>query len=85
MWSLVLYEGSRSIEKAEAAGLPVKSVADASKAADFIMILLPDEVQRSVYKESIEPGLEAGNVLAFAPWLSTLTLVKSFRPRMSMS
>ena len=61
-----LYEGSRSKQKAEDAGLTVKSVADASKAADFIMILLPDEVQRSVYKESIEPGLEAGNVLAFA-------------------
>ena len=61
-----LYEGSRSIEKAEAEGLPVKSVADASKVADFIMILLPDEIQRSIYKESIEPGLEAGNVLAFA-------------------
>ncbi|MEO1396762.1 MAG: ketol-acid reductoisomerase [Cyanobacteria bacterium J06634_5] len=61
-----LYEGSRSTAKAEAEGLTVKSVADASKAADFIMILLPDEIQRSVYKESIEPGLEAGNVLAFA-------------------
>ncbi len=61
-----LYEGSRSTEKAEAEGLTVKSVADASKEADFIMILLPDEIQRSVYKESIEPGLEAGNVLAFA-------------------
>ncbi|MGB3789483.1 MAG: ketol-acid reductoisomerase [Phormidesmis sp.] len=61
-----LYEGSRSIAKAEAEGLAVKSVADAAKVADFIMILLPDEVQRSVYKESIEPGLEDGNVLAFA-------------------
>ncbi|MBE9061192.1 ketol-acid reductoisomerase [cf. Phormidesmis sp. LEGE 11477] len=61
-----LYEGSRSKAKAEAEGLAVKSVADAAKVADFIMILLPDEVQRSVYKESIEPGLEAGNVVAFA-------------------
>lgn len=61
-----LYEGSRSIAKAEAAGLTVKSVADAAKAADFIMILLPDEVQRTIYKESIEPNLQAGNVLAFA-------------------
>ncbi|MEL6777324.1 MAG: ketol-acid reductoisomerase [Cyanobacteria bacterium J06597_16] len=61
-----LYEGSRSKPKAEAEGLTVKSVADASKEADFIMILLPDEIQRSVYKESIEPGLEAGNVVAFA-------------------
>ncbi|NJM98637.1 MAG: ketol-acid reductoisomerase [Phormidesmis sp. RL_2_1] len=61
-----LYEGSRSIAKAEAEGLAVKSVADAAKAADFIMILLPDEIQRAIYKESIEPNLVAGNVLAFA-------------------
>ncbi len=61
-----LYEGSRSIAKAEAEGLAVKSVADAAKVADFIMILLPDEIQRAIYKENIEPNLEAGNVLAFA-------------------
>ena len=45
---------------------PVQSVADATKAADFIMILLPDEVQRSVYLNEIEPNLSEGNVLAFA-------------------
>lgn len=61
-----LYPGSKSAAKAEAAGLTVKSVADAAKAADFIMILLPDEVQKTVYKTEIEPNLEAGNVLAFA-------------------
>ena len=61
-----LYEGSKSVAKAEAAGLTVKSVADAAKAADFIMILLPDEVQKSVYKNEIEPNLQDGNVLAFA-------------------
>jgi ketol-acid reductoisomerase len=61
-----LYPGSKSAAKAEAAGLTVKPVADAAKAADFIMILLPDEVQKTVYKNEIEPNLEAGNVLAFA-------------------
>jgi ketol-acid reductoisomerase len=61
-----LYPGSKSAAKAEAAGLTVKSVADAAKAADFIMILLPDEVQKTVYKNEIEPNLEADNVLAFA-------------------
>lgn len=61
-----LYPGSKSAAKAEAAGLTVKPVADAAKAADFIMILLPDEVQKTVYKEEIEPNLEAGNVVAFA-------------------
>ena len=61
-----LYEGSRSKAKAEAEGLAVKSVSDAAAAADLIMILLPDEVQKSVYKDSIAPNLSAGNVLAFA-------------------
>ncbi|NJN11342.1 MAG: ketol-acid reductoisomerase [Richelia sp. RM1_1_1] len=61
-----LYPGSKSATKAEAGGLTVKSVADAAKAADFIMILLPDEVQKTVYKQEIEPNLEAGNVVAFA-------------------
>ncbi|QIR35398.1 ketol-acid reductoisomerase [Tolypothrix sp. PCC 7910] len=61
-----LYPGSKSAAKAEAAGLKVKNVADAANAADFIMILLPDEVQKSVYKNEIEPNLQEGNVLAFA-------------------
>lgn len=61
-----LYPGSKSAAKAEAGGLTVKSVADAAKAADLIMILLPDEVQKTIYKEEIEPNLEEGNVLAFA-------------------
>jgi ketol-acid reductoisomerase len=61
-----LYPGSKSTAKAEAAGLKVHSVADAAKAADFIMILLPDEVQRTVYQEEIAPHLKAGDVLAFA-------------------
>lgn len=61
-----LYPGSKSAEKALAAGIPVHSVSDAAKNADFIMILLPDEVQKSVYKEEIEPNLTAGKVLAFA-------------------
>lgn len=61
-----LYPGSKSAGKAEAAGLTVKSVSDAAAAADFIMILLPDEVQKTVYKEEIEPNLKEGNVIAFA-------------------
>ncbi|HIK05096.1 MAG TPA: ketol-acid reductoisomerase [Trichormus sp. M33_DOE_039] len=61
-----LYPGSKSAQKAQAAGLTVKSVADAASAADFIMILLPDEVQKTVYKNEIEPNLKEGDVLAFA-------------------
>ncbi len=61
-----LYPGSKSQAKAEAAGLKVHSVADAAAAADMIMILLPDEVQKTVYKNEIEPNLTEGNILAFA-------------------
>lgn len=61
-----LYPGSKSIAKAEAAGLTVKNVADAAKAADLIMILLPDEVQKTIYTNEIAPNLEPGNILAFA-------------------
>ena len=61
-----LYPGSKSVEKAQQAGLKVHNVADAAKAADLIMILLPDEVQKNVYKHEIEPQLAEGKVLAFA-------------------
>jgi len=61
-----LYAGSKSSQKAEAAGLPVHSVAEAAQAADVIMILLPDEVQKTVYQTDIRPHLTEGKVLAFA-------------------
>jgi ketol-acid reductoisomerase len=61
-----LYPGSKSANKAQEAGLTVKSVDEAAKQADLIMILLPDEVQKTVYKNEIEPNLSAGKVLAFA-------------------
>ena len=61
-----LYNGSKSWAKAEAAGLKVATVADAAKAADFIMILLPDEKQGKIYNEEIAPYLEEGNSLVFA-------------------
>jgi ketol-acid reductoisomerase len=61
-----LYPGSKSAAKAKDAGIPVHTVADATKAADLIMILLPDEVQRSIYEAEILPNLSAGNTLAFA-------------------
>ncbi len=61
-----LYPGSKSAAKAEAAGLKVHSVADAAAAADWIMILLPDETQKAVYEAEIKPALKAGKVLSFA-------------------
>lgn len=61
-----LYEGSKSWEKAEAAGFEVYTASEAAKRADITMILINDEKQAQLYKESIEPNLEAGNALMFA-------------------
>lgn len=61
-----LYSGSSSVAKAEAAGLTVLSVAEAAQKADWVMILLPDEVQKTIYQTEIAPHLQAGNVLFFA-------------------
>ena len=61
-----LYEGSKSWAKAEAQGFEVYTSAEAAKKADIIMILINDELQAKLYKESIEPNLEEGNMLMFA-------------------
>ncbi len=61
-----LYEGSKSWAKAEAQGFEVFTAAEAAKRADIIMILINDELQAKMYKESIEPNLEEGNMLMFA-------------------
>jgi ketol-acid reductoisomerase len=61
-----LYSGSKSVKKAKEAGLKVLSVAEAAKTADWIMILLPDEVQKTIYQAEIEPHLSEGKVLFFA-------------------
>ena len=61
-----LYEGSRSWKKAEEQGFEVYTAAEASKKADVIMILINDEKQAAMYKESIAPNLRPGMVLMFA-------------------
>jgi ketol-acid reductoisomerase len=61
-----LYPGSKSAPKAKEAGLTVLNVDQAAKEADLIMILLPDEVQKTIYKTEIEPNLSEGKTLAFA-------------------
>ena len=60
-----LAEGSKSKAKAEAEGLTVKSVADAVKEADLVVILTPDQVQRHVYAKDIQPNLREGAALLF--------------------
>jgi len=56
----------KSAEKAKEDGFEVLTVADATKQADVVMILLPDELQPSVFNESIKPNLKDGAALAFA-------------------
>ena len=51
-------EGSKSRAKAEADGLKVMSVADATKQADVVMILAPDTLQAKIYSDSIAPNLK---------------------------
>lgn len=61
-----LYEGSKSWDKAVKQGFEVFTAAEAAKQADIIMILINDEKQAKLYKESIEPNLKAGDMLMFA-------------------
>jgi ketol-acid reductoisomerase len=60
-----LAEGSKSRAKAEAEGLTVLPVADAVKEADLVVILTPDQVQRTVYANDIQPNLKEGAALLF--------------------
>jgi ketol-acid reductoisomerase len=60
-----LQEGSRSRGKAEAEGLRVVTPAEAVEEADVIVVLAPDQVQRRLYTEEIEPGLAPGDTLVF--------------------
>jgi ketol-acid reductoisomerase len=60
-----LQDGSKSRAKAESDGLTVKSVADATKGADIVMILAPDTKQAQIYSESIAPNLKSGSMLMF--------------------
>jgi ketol-acid reductoisomerase len=57
---------SRSREKVLAAGLTVGDASEVSKWADVVMILIPDTTQGKVYRDEIEPNLQAGNMLMFA-------------------
>jgi len=61
-----LYKGSSSWPRAEAAGLRVKTVDQATAEADIVMLLVPDHVQPSLYKAEIAPHLKSGTMLMFA-------------------
>ena len=61
-----LQAASKSREKAEAQGLRVTSAAEVAKESDVIMVLVPDTVQGTLYKEAIEPSINSSKTLMFA-------------------
>ncbi len=63
---VALYPGSKSWAQAEATGLRVATVEQASREADIIMILAPDQVQKQIYQHGIEANLSEGKMLMFA-------------------
>lgn len=63
---IALRPDSKSVAKAKEAGFEVKTVAEATQWANLIMILAPDQHQRSIYADEIKPHLTAGKTLAFA-------------------
>ncbi len=65
-----LREGSKSRQKAEEAGFQVMNNADAAKWADVVMLLAPDTSQAQIFKDDIQPNLEAGNALFFGHGLN---------------
>ena len=67
---VALREGSSSIKKAESEGLKVMSLSDAAEWADVVMVLTPDELQASIYKNHIEQRMRQGTSLAFAHGLN---------------
>ena len=67
---IALRPGSASAKKAEAAGFKVLGVDEASKWADLIMMLTPDELQADIYRDHIAPNIRDGAALAFAHGLN---------------
>ena len=65
-----LREGSASARKAEEAGLPVMTPAEAAAWADVVMLLTPDELQAELYRDHLAPNMREGTALAFAHGLN---------------
>lgn len=61
-----LREGSRSIQTARKDGVETCGLAEAVRLSDLVMILVPDEVQRALYREVVEPHLRPGQALGFS-------------------
>ena len=67
---VALREGSPSAAKAESKGLKVMNLSDAAEWADVVMILTPDELQATIYKNHIEQRVKEGTSIAFAHGLN---------------
>lgn len=61
-----LVEGSKSIDKAKEQGFEVAKVGDAVREADVVMVLAPDQSQRSIWANDIEPNLKSDAAVFFA-------------------
>lgn len=61
-----LREGSKSIDKAKEQGFEVAKVGDAVREADVVMVLAPDQSQRSIWANDIEPNLKSDAAVFFA-------------------
>src|SRR5439155_15861682 len=61
-----LREGGASWQRAKAEGLDVRPVAEAARAGDVIMMLVPDQEARAVYEASVAASLTPGKTLLFA-------------------
>jgi len=68
--AVALREGSSSARKAEAEGFKVMSVADASRWADIVMMLTPDELQGDIYRDHMHDNLKDGAAIMFAHGLN---------------
>ncbi|PLW75478.1 ketol-acid reductoisomerase [Cohaesibacter celericrescens] len=68
--AVALREGSSSAKKAEAEGLKVMTVAEASKWADVVMMLTPDELQADIYYADMHDNLKENALLLFAHGLN---------------
>jgi ketol-acid reductoisomerase len=56
---------SSSVEKARATGLEVTDITSAAARGDLVMLLAPDELHGSIYREAVSEGIDAGDMLMF--------------------
>ena len=68
--TIALREGSPTRRKAEADGFAVKTVAEAAKTADLMMMAAPDELQAGIYNSEIAGNIREGSAIAFAHGLN---------------